>query len=452
MGSVMLMTVVLLASCQLGGLEVAALEDGEWLPGGETTNTLMLGSNAFIMPAANLDAETERAFYSGNSFFNQAWVEAPASTKSRDGLGPLFNASSCSGCHFKDGRGKPPIDADDTALGLLVRLALPSGHEDPIYGGQLQDFSNRPILAEGQVEITWEDVPGSYPDGTTYTLRRPLLSVVELGYGPMSEDTAMGLRVAPQVIGLGLLEALDNSHLVDPDDEDGDGISGRMNMAPDLVTGEVQQGRFGWKAEQTSVMNQSAAAFAGDMGLTSWIQEGDDCTSSQDGCLSAENGGFPEIEELIMERVGVYSATVAVPVRRSWEDETVLRGKLLFARASCTGCHVPSYTTGDHPIEALAGQKIWPYTDLLLHDMGEDLADGLTVREASGSEWRPPPLWGLGLLPDVNGHQNLLHDGRARGLEEAILWHGGEAQASLDAFMALDALDRDAVIEFLESL
>lgn len=154
----MLMTVVLLASCQLGGLEIAALEDGEWLPGGETTNTLMLGSNAFIMPAANLDAETERAFYSGNSFFNQAWVEAPASTKSRDGLGPLFNASSCSGCHFKDGRGKPPIDDDDTALGLLVRLALPDGHEDPIYGGQLQDFSNRPILAEGQVETDRKSV------------------------------------------------------------------------------------------------------------------------------------------------------------------------------------------------------------------------------------------------------------------------------------------------------
>ena len=451
-----MLALLLLAACAPEGGEAADLaevEEGEWLPGGETTNTLMLGSNAFIMPAANLDPETEAAFYSGNGFFNQSWVEAPASTDARDGLGPLFNARSCSGCHFKDGRGRPPADDTDLTLGLLLRLSVPdTGHPDPVYGGQLQDAALPGVPAEGRISVSWSEEPGSYPDGTAYSLRRPAFSVADLGYGPLDPGTLLGPRVAPHVVGLGLLEAIDPLDHADPDDADGDGISGRVNLAWDPSTGDYGIGRFGWKAEQTSVMNQSAGAFAGDMGLTSALFATDDCTDAQGDCLDAASGGSPEITDPIMDRTGTYTATVAVPVRRDWDAEPVLRGKKLFGDMGCAGCHVPSWETGDHEIAALAGQHIWPYTDLLLHDMGEDLADGLSVYDAGGSEWRTPPLWGLGLLPDVSGHLELLHDGRARGFAEAILWHGGEGEGARDAFADLHAGDRDAVVSFLESL
>ena len=211
-------------------------------------------------------------------------------------------------------------------------------------------------------------------------------------------------------------------------------------------------GRFGWKAEQPNVLQQTAGAFLGDMGITSWLFPDDNCPEVQQACTDATNGGSPEIDDATLEKVALYSSTLAVPVRRDAEEPEVLRGKRLFMESGCADCHTPSHTTGDSQIEALADQSIWPYTDLLLHDMGEGLSDGRPSFEAQGSEWRTPPLWGIGFQQVVNGHLFLRPAGRARGFAEAILWHGGEAEGSTEAFLSLDADERAALIRFLESL
>lgn len=441
---------------------LGVVEEGEWLPGDVATNTLMLGSNAFLRPAENLSEDHESMFYSGNSWFNQDFVPAPASTDTRDGLGPIQNARSCSGCHFKDGRAEPPAEPGADPLGTLVRLSIPGTGDhggplsEPTYGGQLQDGGMDGVLREGTVSITWETVEGTYDDGTPYTLRRPLLDLTDLQYGALHPDTRTSVRIAPQMIGLGLLEGIPEDRLAaleDPTDTNGDGISGRRNGVWNAEWSEDATGRFGWKAEQATVRTQTAGAFAGDMGITTSIVPADDCTEAQEACRGALSGGDPELEDHLLDRVALYSATVAVPVRRAWDTEEILRGKWLFADAGCDGCHVPSHETGaEAPIAEFEGLLIWPYTDLLLHDMGDGLDDGRPTGAASGSEWRTPPLWGLGLLPDVNGHNAMLHDGRARGHAEAILWHGGEGQAAMEAFRAMDAPDRAALIAFLESL
>lgn len=450
-----------LSSCG-GGRDVATVEAGEWLPGGATTNTLLLGSNAFTLPAENITAEHESLFFSGNSFFNQAWVQAPSSTESRDGLGPLFNARSCAACHFKDGRGRPPLEPDEPFVGLLLRLSIPgSGSHgeplpDPSYGGQLQPFSILGVPPEGSPRVTYREVSGAFSDRTPYQLREPTYQVEELAYGPLSAEVLISPRVAPAVIGLGLLEAIPVARLealADPDDADGDGISGRLNYVWDASSSSVAPGRFGWKAEHPTVRQQSAGAFLGDVGITSALFATQDCTDAQPECRSALSGGEPEISEHLMDRVELYARLLAVPVRSGWDDEPVLRGKWLFREAGCAGCHVPRHETGDVAgLPEVSGQVIWPYTDLLLHDMGEGLADHRPVFAADGREWRTPPLWGIGFYQTVNGHQLLLHDGRARGVAEAILWHGGEAEPAREAFRRMSSEERQSLITFIESL
>jgi CxxC motif-containing protein (DUF1111 family) len=439
---------------------MAELEAGEDRPGGATTNMLLLGSNAFSRPAANLSEEHLLMFYSGNGFFNESWVEAPASTTARDGLGPTFNARSCSGCHFKDGRGRP-FDEQGNGLGLLLRLSVPGAGPhgeaigDDIYGGQLQDRAIPGVLAEGTVQIAYADVAGQYDDGEPYTLRRPTYSIGEPAFGPLPADLMISPRVAPQMIGMGLLEAVPEqrlAELADPDDEDSDGISGRINRVWDVERAEVRPGRFGWKAEQPTVLQQSAGAFLGDMGISSRLFSDQNCPGAQEACVAAASGGAPEIANDLLDRVGVYAASVAVPARRGAADAPVRQGKFLFGEAGCTHCHTPSHTTADAAIAELTDQRIWPYTDLLLHDMGDELSDERPSFEAEGNEWRTPPLWGIGLFQSVNDHQLLLHDGRARGVAEAILWHAGEAEAARDAFRAMPAADREALISFVESL
>ena len=399
--------------------------------------------DAFTKPIPNLQSERRTPFFVGNSFFNQNWVAAPASTAGRDGLGPLFNARSCSTCHFKDGRSAAPHD-DQPFTTTILRISLPGNGDpipDPVYGSQIQGSALPGVAPEADVRVAYETTTGTFPDGETYSLRRPSYRLENPSYGPVSNDLLMSPRVAPVLIGLGLLEQvpLDNA---DPDDEDRDGISGRVNRVQDGAIG-----RFGWKAEQATVAGQVAAAFQSDVGLTTSLLPDENHTATQDPHL--ENGGSPEVSGKIFDSVTYYCRTLAVPAARAGSK----RGRQLFNQLQCAACHTPELTTGISPdFPELSGQSIQPYTDLLLHDLGEELSDHRPVFAASGSEWRTPPLWGIGLIPKVNGHSFLLHDGRARNLTEAILWHGGEASASRDEFHALPKADRQVLIEFIESL
>lgn len=437
-------------------------EASERFPGGHTTNTLLLGSNAFTRPATNVSDERAALFYSGNASFNQNWVQAPASTQQRDGLGPLFNARSCSSCHFKDGRGRPPLEEGEGFVGLLLRLSVPGTGEhgeplpEPNYGGQLQHLAIPNVSAEGTPHVHYETVRGSYADGEPYELIVPIYSITELAHGPMQADAAVSPRVAPAMAGLGLLQAISLERLrelEDPDDSNGDGISGRINWVWDVVQQASNVGRFGWKAEQPSVRQQTAAALNGDLGITSNLFSGTDCTASEGDCAAAPNGGEPEISDEALDRLDVYGQLLAVPVRERWNDDATARGKALFAASGCASCHVPSHVTeASAALPELAEQTIWPYTDLLLHDLGEGLSDNRPSFAAAGNEWRTPPLWGLRLYPVVNGHDRLLHDGRARGVAEAILWHGGEAETARQAFVELSHDQRRLLVEFVESL
>jgi CxxC motif-containing protein (DUF1111 family) len=438
---------------------IAAL-DAERLSGGDATVAdATVGAYGNVSP--NLGPERRDIFFLGNSVFNASWVTAPASAEGFDGLGPLFNVASCSGCHFKDGRGAPP-EPGEPFRGLLLRLSVPGQDAhggpvgDPTYGGQLGQNSVLSVPAEGTPSIAYEEIAGAYDDGTTYSLRRPTYRIDDLGYGPMDPAVMISPRVAPAMIGLGLLEAVPEADLLaleDPNDRDGDGISGHANRVWDVRKGALALGRFGWKAGQPTVEQQSAGAFNGDMGITTSMFPDEDCAGNETACRAAPSGGKPEINDQKLGWVVSYSRTLAVPERRAWTDPEVRRGKALFEAAKCQSCHVETLHTGPFaPAPELAGQTIRPFTDLLLHDMGEGLSDHRPDYAAEGNEWRTPPLWGIGLVKTVNKHDYLLHDGRARGLAEAILWHDGEAAPSRKAFQAMPAVDRQALLRFLSSL
>lgn len=446
-------------------------EPDEALSAGAATVRLS-GRTAFSKPSANLSPMRQLDFSVGNSFFRNPWVIAPSSTTARDGLGPLLNTNACMNCHVRDGRGHPPASDEDIAVSMLVRLSIPPETArdatsadllkrlgvvpEPVYGVQLQDAAIPGVAPEGRVRMDYDYVPVSFADGTQVELRRPTLRITRLGYGPMHRQVETSARVAPPMIGLGLLEAIPEADLLanaDPDDRDGDGIRGRPNRVWDDALGRETLGRFGWKAGQPSLDQQNAHAFATDMGLTNRILPRDDCTKAQTACRAAPNGGEPEVSDHILAQVLFYTRNLAVPARRQVGDATVLRGKSLFHEAGCQRCHVPRFTTAADAAEPeLANQVIRPYTDLLLHDMGEGLADHRREFQASGSQWRTPPLWGIGLTAAVSGHTQFLHDGRARTLLEAILWHGGEADAARRTVLQFDAGQREALLAFLNSL
>ena len=447
-----------LSGCQLGALGFDYGEVYDERLGGETT-AFAVGKSAFELSARNLDTPLRRAFEVGDSFFEQNWVTAPASTTARDGLGPTMNALSCSSCHSHDGRARPPENAEDPERGLLLRLSVPGPDgpvDEPSYGGQLQDRSILGVPPEGRIGIEYQDITGTYPDGTEYSLRSPAYSIQEPSFGPLHLELMISPRIAPATIGMGLLEAIpeeDILALADQEDADGDGISGRANYVWDIRDGKLSLGRFGWKANQPTVEQQAAGAFLGDIGITSSLFPEENCPAVQSICAKAPNGGEPELTEDRLEKVTIYTQTLAVPAMRNTEDEDVKQGARLFVQSQCSACHTPRHETGDtHPLEPLRGQVIYPYTDLLLHDMGEGLADHRPDGLATGTEWRTPPLWGIGLVETVNGHTFFLHDGRARNLEEAILWHDGEAKESRDSFMSLTLEERNALLEFLGSL
>lgn len=417
--------------------------------------------DAFSLPVSELTPEQRAQFFVGNSFFNQNWVSAPASAPERDGLGPLFNARSCSGCHFKDGRGRPPA-GDEPFVSMLLRISVPGRGEHgaprahPIYGDQLQGAALPSLPGEGQARVSYQRVAGSFADGEPFELARPSYAIERPGYGPLPSDLQISPRVAPVMAGLGLLEAVSEStlrSLSDEHDRDGDGISGRLNRVWDQATQTETVGRFGWKAEQPSLRQQIAAAFLGDMGLTSALLAGENHTALQEQANAFPSGGTPEVNEKTLASITLYARALAVPARRDLESESVLKGERLFAEARCTGCHVPVLKTGAVPdLTSLSNQVIHPYTDLLLHDMGPELSDQRPSFRAQGNEWRTPPLWGIGLVHRVNGHTRFLHDGRARNLSEAVLWHGGEASESRLAYQRMGKAERAALIAFLQSL
>ncbi|MEL6893918.1 MAG: di-heme oxidoredictase family protein, partial [Actinomycetota bacterium] len=329
-----------------------------------------------------------------------------------------------------------------------------------VYGNKLQDRSVVGVPSEGELVVTYRDVPGEYGDGTPYALRAPDYEIIG-NFGELGDDIMISPRLAPQVIGMGLLEAIPEADIrgtADPHDSDGDGISGRPNEVWSSGSSELALGRFGWKAGQPTVLEQSADAFRNDMGITSDLAPDETCTGAQTECAAAPTGrgddGEQEVTASRLASVTFYTRTLAVPAGRGSDDPHVQRGAELFDEFNCSACHTPTYTTGpleEVGVEALSDQVIFPYTDLLLHDMGPGLADDRPEFEADGQEWRTPPLWGIGLIEVVNGELFLLHDGRARTIEEAILWHGGEASAAMEAFRTADADDRAALVAFLES-
>lgn len=439
--------------------------------GGDTT-VYATGANAFSFPLANLpDAERTR-FSIGNSFFRRNWVEAPSSTKARDGLGPHFIARSCGGCHVQDGRGAPPDfreDRSEQPVGLLMRLSVPGIGEhgdvvpEPTYGGQFNNAAIQGVEPEGRVAIRYKAIKGRFADGTPYTLQQPLYRLEALAYGPLAKDVMISPRIAPQLAGVGLLEAIAEADILgnarDQAAQPGP-IKGQPNRVWDAFAGEMRVGRFGWKANVASLAHQTAGAFVGDIGITSTKFPDEACTAAQKDCLAAPRGGqasAPEIDDTTFANVVFYQSTLAPAARRAPDAMQVLRGQQLFTEAQCASCHRPSYTTAEGPFPAmtsrsLAGQRIWPYTDLLLHDMGTELADHRPDFQANGRQWKTPPLWGVGLIRDVNGHQRLLHDGRARGTLEAILWHGGEAEPSRQKVLRMNRAERDALVKFVDSL
>ena len=449
---------------------------GEDRPGGAATSLKARNVNAFSQPSANLPPARLLDFRVGDGIFRKQWVSAPSSTASSDGLGPLFNARACQNCHLKDGRGHPPAPGE-AASSLLLKLGLPprdaaerdalaerrlAAIAEPTYGGQLQTFAIQGLDAEGRVEIEREPVTVALAGGATATLERPRYRVTALGYGPLAAETMMSPRVAPPMIGMGLLELIPEAAIVaraDPDDRDGDGVRGIAQRAWSAVEKRVMLGRFGWKAGAATVADQTAGAFANDMGLSTppLPASAGDCTRRQERCRAAPDGADAregvEVTRQMFDLVVLYARNLAVPARANAQDEAVLRGKQVFGALGCAACHVPRHVTGDDPAEPhLSRQAIWPYTDLLLHDMGEGLADGLDEGRAGGRHWRTPPLWGLGLTGTVSGHTRLLHDGRARDALEAVLWHGGEAQGARDRFAGLPKAERDALLAFLGSL
>ncbi|MCT7654291.1 c-type cytochrome [Oceanimonas sp. NS1] len=452
----------------LGAVLALSAQANPAKPGGETTTT-KTGANAFSMPAANLSFDKRLDFSVGNSFFRNPWVAAPATTDARDGLGPLFNTNACQSCHVKDGRGHPPAFDGDNAVSMLVRLSIPADeseqHRDylrtlgvvphPVYGGQLQDMAIPGAVPEGKVRIDYSTNTVRFHDGDRVELRRPHLTIEQTGHGEPGEQLLTSARIAPPMIGLGLLEAIPESALLareDPQDHNNDGIRGHANRVWSNAQNATVIGRFGWKAGQPSLRQQNAGAFAGDMGLTSNLVPADDCTAAQ-ACEQYPDGGKPEVSDDILDSVTFYSQHLAVPARRNLDDPNVQAGERLFLALGCASCHTPSYTTGEHASPALSHQTIYPYTDLLLHDMGEDLADTRPEFAASGREWRTPPLWGLGYADEVAGSPaRYLHDGRARTPLEAVLWHGGEAEAARNRVLAASAEERKQLIAFLESL
>ncbi len=449
-----LFPVLFLVACQKQDASPDVDLRSEYQPGGATTVSGFY-SDAFEQPCANLNSAELSRHLDADVVFESIFVTAPSPVNG--GLGPLFNQSSCVSCHGRNGRAAFPADPADPG-GLLFRLSLPGAgpHGEPLavpgFGGQLQTKAIFGVQPEAKIDIAFQEELRQMIDGTVYTLRKPVFTLID-PYTALPSGVLVSPRLAPPVFGLGLLENIPESALLqkeDPNDANGDGISGRANRVWDVGLQAFVTGRFGWKAGQPTLVQQSAAAYSGDMGITSPLFPTESAAGQPQADPLADD---PEIDANTLDLAAFYCQSLAVPAPRALESADVAAGKKLFYEAGCTGCHTPSWqTAANGPYPFLLNQTIWPYTDLLLHDMGEGLADKRPEFDADGREWRTPPLWGIGLTRTVNGHDNYLHDGRARSLLEAVLWHGGEAEPARKKVENMSAGQRDQLIRFLEAL
>jgi len=414
-------------------------------------------TSSFSHPVRGLDAHKEDLFALGKSFFRIPWVGAHAATTARDGLGPLFNANTCIHCHPHNGAGVAVDKEGKMNRSLLLRLShrntqdkealKTKGFEpDSTYGAQLSIHANHGVRAEAKIGVSYEALSGHYADGAAYTLQKPTYHVSALGYGAFDAGTIVTPRIGLALVGLGLLEQIPEQAILayeDEEDKNQDGTSGKANFVFDPETSSTRLGRFTWKASAASIKHQVAAAAHNDMGLSNPFFPTDNCTQKQKECLEQADNTILDLPQKRLDAITFYLQNLAIPASR--KSSHFEEGKVLFETLQCTACHIPSFTTHQ-------GISIAPYSDLLLHDMGEGLEDGRSEFLATGSEWRTPPLWGIGLYEKVSGEANFLHDGRARNIEEAILWHGGEAEQSQKAFMALDKKSREMLLDFLHSI
>jgi len=415
---------------------------------------------SFARPVPVLSPSELQIFSFGSRLFNTNWTAAPASAIGFDGLGPTFNQVSCSGCHARDGRGRPPIDGELVFNSQLLRVSIPGKGPHgapkavPGYGTQINDRAISGVKPEARLVLSWREHSGAYKDGTHFSLRTPTIRLADAAYGALPDQLLTSLRSAPAVFGTGLFDAVTDATLLalsDPDDRNQDGISGRVNWVYSLEHKAMKIGRFGWKAGVPSLLEQNADGAMGDMGVTSRLHTDENCPVAQSACLNAPHGGKPELSDVFLTKLTQYTQMLGVPPPAPLTPERA-RGAELFNAFGCNGCHLNSLKTGKHSFSFLSEQEFTAYTDLLLHDMGPELADNRPEFAATGSEWRTAPLWGLGLIETVNGHLLLLHDGRARGVAEAILWHGGEAKAARMRFQEANAKDRLALEAFLLGL
>ena len=440
------------------------------LPGGETSNQVE-NKNSFSLSSRNLEEHMRINFLVGNALFERMWEDSSISKNiAKDGLGPFFSARSCESCHINDGRGHIPLTNKEDKISVVIQISQNieqsndyiKNIEDDTYGGQISEFAVKDVLKEADIIIDYKYSLEMYEDGRVVELRRPIIKIDNLNYGDFNESTTFSARIAQPMIGLGLIEHISDQSLLmneDINDTNNDGVSGKANKVWDIENEKLAIGRFGWKAAQPSVYQQTADAFYHDMGLSNKLYSNPfNCTSKQVECTKAISGNSEEYDDLEvsndqLDLVTFYSSQLGVPARRSINAENVKKGKEIFFALNCNSCHVESFMTGDSGSHAnLNNQIIYPYSDFLLHDMGESLSDGVSEFFAQGSEWRTPPLWGIGLASIVSDEYGYLHDGRARTIEEAILWHGGEANENIQNYKKLKKYEVNQLLSFINSL
>jgi CxxC motif-containing protein (DUF1111 family) len=425
----------------------------EALLGGAMTNHRQYSNEPkelFKQMATNVAPIDTQPFVHGrrlqHSDFNTGMHSEPGNPVFKDVVGKLgdhFVGTSCISCHINNGRALP-AKVGEPMTKYLVRVGIDAkGTPHPQLGATLQSQS-KTKGQPGEAEITvagFEEITQNYADGTPFTVRKPIYKFN--GVTP----PFFSVRLAPQLVGQGLLEAIDESTVAGMQAQN---KAGKLRTVSDPETGQTRLGRFGWKGGQARLKQQIAAALNNDMGVPTTIFPTLDRGTAVPPVTVASNAMLPAED---LENMFRYVALLGIPPRRNMDDPAVIKGEQLFTQAQCSKCHTPVMKTSPyHPMAELRNQTIRPFTDMMLHDMGPGLAENMAEGTASPSEWRTAPLWGIGATAGVSGGEGYLHDGRARTLAEAILWHGGEAQPSREAFWKMAAADRDALVKFLQSL